>query len=126
MKTPTIADLSTKPYYVRACIKRGRRNKSGLRGFPSVRAMANALMADGWEVTLERRSDVTAGTKSGRIYITDPQDFFWTYFRAQKGGIVFERDCSSLKFSWVCQDIFRHYGYRVNVDTGHYELEEDN
>jgi hypothetical protein len=132
MKTPTIADLAAKPYYFRSSAwngkagRRHRRNKSGVRGYPSVQAFAKALCADGWNVTLERRADMTDGRKCGRIYITDPQDFFWTYFRAEKGDVVFQRECSSIKFGWVFHDILRHYGYCINADTNRYELEDDN
>ncbi len=126
MKAPTIASLAAKPYYFRSSAsgrRTGRRrNRSGIRGYPSVQAFASALRADGWDVTLERRADVTAGRKSGRVYITDPRDFFWTYFRAEKRGVVFERECSSVKLGWVFHDILLHYRYRLNADTGRYEL----
>lgn len=126
MNTPTIADLAAKPrYVVSSGLRRGRRRRTrcaSVRYFPSVQSIAKALRADGWDVTIERRRDITAGIKSGRIYLRGPEDFFWTYFRAEKDGNVFERDSSGYRMGWVLEKIFEHYGYAINRQTGCYEL----
>lgn len=130
MTTPTIAELAAKPRYVvsfgraHRC-RRGRRrtNYSSVRYFPSAQSFAKALRADGWDVTIERRSDITSGTKSGRVYVKSPEDFFWTYFRAEKDGHVFVRDNSDYRLGWLFEKILEHYGYTINRATGCYELQ---
>jgi hypothetical protein len=130
MNALTIAELSAKPRYVRS---RGRPRGRGCRGinyssvryFPSAQSFATALRADGWNVTIERRRDITAGVKSGRVYVKDPEDFFWTYFRAEKDGHVFVRDTSGYRLGWLFEKILEHYGYAINRETGRYELESD-
>ena len=126
MSTPTIAELAAKPrYVVSSGLRRGRRRVrySSVRYFPSVQSFAKALRADGWAVTIERRRDITAGIKSGRIYLHGPEDFFWTYFRAEKNGHVFARDTSGYRLGWIFEKILEHYGYTINRETGCYELQ---
>lgn len=127
MSAPTIAELAAKPRYVVSLgLRRGRRRRTrcaSVRYFPSVQSIAKALRADGWDVTIERRMDITAGIKSGRIYLSGPEEFFWTYFRAEKDGHIFERDSSGYRMGWVLEKIFEHYGYVINRETGCYELQ---
>ena len=95
------------------------------RGHCTLKTIGKTLEEKGWKVEVEKSSSMTKPRQhTSGVYKTNyPKQFNWTYFKAEKDGVVFERHNDSVGASWVIEDILRHFKFQPNYETGKWESE---